>query len=80
LNTTFPISLFPGVCAAGFLPLICCLQNCWKVGYSQLHPADIADIIEELDIRQRTAVLQSLDVETAAETLEEDGSQRFKSA
>jgi len=38
---------------------------------SQLHPADIADIIEELDIRQRTAVFQSLDVETAAETLEE---------
>jgi len=38
---------------------------------AQLHPADIADIIEELDIRQRTAVFQSLDVETAAETLEE---------
>jgi CBS domain-containing protein/sporulation protein YlmC with PRC-barrel domain len=38
---------------------------------SQLHPADIADIIEELDVRQRTAVFQSLDVETAAETLEE---------
>ena len=36
-----------------------------------LHPADIADIIEELDIRQRTAVFRSLDVETAAETLEE---------
>ncbi len=40
-------------------------------GIAQLHPADIADIIEELDIRQRTAVFQSLDVETAAETLEE---------
>ncbi len=38
---------------------------------AQLHPADIADIIEELDIRQRVAVFQSLDVETAAETLEE---------
>ncbi len=38
---------------------------------AQLHPADIADIIEELDIRQQTAVFQSLDVETAAETLEE---------
>lgn len=38
---------------------------------SQIHPADLADILEELDIRQRTAVFQSLDVETAAETLEE---------
>jgi magnesium transporter len=38
---------------------------------SQLHPADLADIIEELDINQRTAIFQSLDVETAAETLEE---------
>ncbi len=38
---------------------------------AQLHPADLADIIEDLDIHQRTAVFRSLDVETAAETLEE---------
>jgi magnesium transporter len=38
---------------------------------AQLHPADLADIIEDLDIHQRSAVFQSLDVETAAETLEE---------
>lgn len=38
---------------------------------SQLHPADLADIIEDLDIHQRAAVFKSLDVETAAETLEE---------
>ncbi len=38
---------------------------------AQLLPADLADIIEELDIHKRTAVFQSLDVETAAETLEE---------
>ena len=38
---------------------------------SQIHPADLADILEELDIKQRTAVFQALDVETAAETLEE---------
>jgi magnesium transporter len=38
---------------------------------AQLHPADLADIIEDLDIHQRTAVFGSLDVETAAETLEE---------
>ena len=39
--------------------------------FSQLHPADLADIIEELDIHKRSEVFQSLDVETAAETLEE---------
>ena len=38
---------------------------------TQLHPADLADIIEDLDIHQRSAVFRSLDVETAAETLEE---------
>jgi magnesium transporter len=38
---------------------------------AQLLPADLADIIEELDIHKRTAVFQSLDIETAAETLEE---------
>jgi magnesium transporter len=38
---------------------------------AQLHPADLADIIEDLDIHQRSAVFHSLDVETAAETLEE---------
>jgi CBS domain-containing protein/sporulation protein YlmC with PRC-barrel domain len=38
---------------------------------SQIHPADLADILEDLDIHQRAAVFQSLDVETAAETLEE---------
>jgi len=37
----------------------------------QLHPAELADIIEELDIHKRSEVFQSLDVETAAETLEE---------
>ncbi|MBU2227294.1 MAG: CBS domain-containing protein [Proteobacteria bacterium] len=38
---------------------------------AHLHPADLADIIEELDIHQRSAVFRSLDVEMAAETLEE---------
>jgi magnesium transporter len=37
----------------------------------QIHPADLADILEELDIKQRSAVFQALDVETAAEALEE---------
>jgi sporulation protein YlmC with PRC-barrel domain/CBS domain-containing protein len=38
---------------------------------SQLHPADLADIIEDLDIHQRAAVFKSLNAEMAAETLEE---------
>lgn len=38
---------------------------------SQLHPADLADILEDLDIHKRAAVFQSLDTETAAEILEE---------
>ncbi len=38
---------------------------------SLLHPAELADIIEELDIHKRSEVFQSLDVETAAEALEE---------
>jgi len=38
---------------------------------AQLLPADLADVIEELDVYKRSAVFQSLDIETAAETLEE---------
>jgi magnesium transporter len=38
---------------------------------AQLHPADLADILEELDIHKRAEFFQSLDIETAAETLEE---------
>jgi CBS domain-containing protein len=36
-----------------------------------LHPADLAEIMEDLDRDQRTVLLQRLDVETAAEALEE---------
>jgi hypothetical protein len=36
-----------------------------------LHPADIADIIEELDHREQLLILGSLDDETAAEAFEE---------
>lgn len=38
---------------------------------AELHPADIADIIEELPPPQREAVIETLDDTTAAETLEE---------
>lgn len=38
---------------------------------AKLHPADIADIVEELGSRDRHAVFQSLDEDIAADTLEE---------
>jgi CBS domain-containing protein len=38
---------------------------------SEIHPSDLADILEELDKHERKAVFESLDLETAAETLEE---------
>jgi len=38
---------------------------------AKIHPADLADIIEDLDIHKRKAVFLSLDKERAAETLEE---------
>jgi magnesium transporter len=38
---------------------------------AQLHPADLAEIMEELTRDERAAFLQRLDVETAADTLEE---------
>jgi CBS domain-containing protein/sporulation protein YlmC with PRC-barrel domain len=38
---------------------------------SHLHPADLADIIEDLSSRQRSAIFHALDTETAAEALEE---------
>jgi magnesium transporter len=40
-------------------------------GLAKLHPADIADIIEDLAPDERQAVFQTLDEETAAEALEE---------
>jgi magnesium transporter len=36
-----------------------------------LHPSDLADILEELDRANRTSVFRALDTETAAETLQE---------
>jgi Mg/Co/Ni transporter MgtE len=37
----------------------------------ELHPSDLADIIEELDQDSRRRIFHSLDLETAAETLQE---------
>jgi magnesium transporter len=40
-------------------------------GLSKLHPADIADIVEDLSAAEREAVFETLDEEVAAEALEE---------
>jgi CBS domain-containing protein/sporulation protein YlmC with PRC-barrel domain len=40
-------------------------------GLSKMHPADIADIVENLPPAEREAVFETLDEEVAAETLEE---------
>ena len=40
-------------------------------GIHDLHPSELADILEELDRANRSRLFKSLDVETAADTLEE---------
>jgi CBS domain-containing protein len=40
-------------------------------GLSELHPADLADIVDDLDRNERAALFASLDDETAADTLTE---------
>jgi len=40
-------------------------------GLEQLHPADIADIVEDLPPAERESVFETIDEEVAAETLEE---------
>ena len=42
-----------------------------KQQLDQLHPADLADLIEDLDYRTRTDLIEELDAETAAEAFAE---------
>jgi len=42
---------------------------------SEIHPSDLADILEELDKHERSYVFHTLDVETQADTLEEVNSE-----
>lgn len=42
-----------------------------KTNIRDIHPVDLADILEELDREQRLAIFDQLDTEQAAETLEE---------
>ena len=45
--------------------------NILKEELSDIHPADLADIVEELDSSQRVALLEGLDTEHASDTFEE---------
>jgi len=45
--------------------------NILKEKLSEIHPVDLADILEELDSSQRAIVLRGLDTEHASDTLEE---------
>jgi CBS domain-containing protein len=45
--------------------------NVLKEELTDVHPADLADIVEELDSSQRVALLEGLDTEHASDTLEE---------
>lgn len=42
-----------------------------KAGLSEIHPVDLADILEELEGGQRVALFNALDAEQASDTLEE---------
>jgi predicted transcriptional regulator len=45
--------------------------NVLKEKLADIHPADLADILEELDHEQRVMIFSSLDTEQASDTLEE---------
>ena len=45
--------------------------NILKENISDIHPVDLADILEELDRDQRMAIFNALDIELASDTLEE---------
>jgi Mg2+ transporter MgtE len=55
--------------SAGIVPQV--QLNVSHTKLADLHPADIADILEQLDVEEAGAVLDRLDTETAADTLNE---------
>src|SRR6266852_5038870 len=58
-----------GAGTAGIVPQV--QLNISHTKLSDLHPADIADILEQLDIDEAGVMLDRLDTETAADTLSE---------
>jgi magnesium transporter len=64
-----PVLAGAAVGAAGTVPQI--QINVSHTKLADLHPADIADILEQLDLEEAGAMLERLDMETAADTLNE---------
>ena len=68
--------LIPWSYVQGLPPQIGALQgnlklNVLKETLTDIHPVDLADILEELDSSQRVVLLEGLDTEHASDTLEE---------
>lgn len=63
-----------GTTAGGMVPQV--QLNVSHTKLADLHPADIADILEQLDVEEAGAVLGRLDTETAADILNEVESKR----
>jgi magnesium transporter len=51
-----------------------------RKGLAQLHPAELADILEDLSGRDRSVIFHALDTETAADALEEIDDPRLQKA
>ncbi len=58
-----------GASAGGVVPQV--QLNVSHTKLAELHPADIADILEQLNVEEAGDVLEQLDTETAADTLSE---------
>src|SRR6266852_2406192 len=74
VQKTFTGQLTPALAAAGVGASGVVSQVQLSVSHTKLadlHPADIADILEQLDVEDAGAVLDSLNTETAADTLNE---------
>ena len=63
-----------GTTTGGMVPQV--QLNVSHTKLADLHPADIADILEQLDVEEAGAVLERLDTETAADILNEVESKR----
>ena len=69
VGTTQLTPALAGAGTAGIVPQV--QLNISHTKLSDLHPADIADILEQLDIDEAGVMLDRLDTETAADTLSE---------
>ncbi|GCE04984.1 magnesium transporter [Dictyobacter aurantiacus] len=71
-NTSQMAAVGAGAASVGAVGVVPQVQlNVSHNKLSELHPADIADILEQLDLEEAGAMLERLDDETAADTLNE---------